>query len=390
MSIGEILDKASAPRGPLIGCAALMRMAMAGQDLSAVASALAKRVHGHQDDPNALLDYAVLLQLTGQPELGMLMQQRALDQQLLYSKPGGPFRLLVLMAPGELMWNTPVELLLEDAGISIDFLYLPFDQPWPETVPEHDVAFMAIAESQDNQHLLQRLNRTIASWPRPVINHPGKIAALTRDNVSAMLRDIPGLYIPPTVRVNRALLHGCSFYPFIVRPLDSHAGRDLALLPSAEHTAAYLAQVAEDDFFASPFVDYRSPDGLYRKYRVVLILGQPFLSHMAISSHWLVHYLNAGMESSRRKRLEEANTMARFEETFALRHASALRQLHERAGLEYLVIDCAELAAGELLIFEVGTAMAVHAMDSPNLYPYKQAEMQKIFRAFRAMLSTNV
>jgi len=30
--------------------------------------------------------------------------------------------------------------------------------------------------------------------------------------------------------------------------------------------------------------------------------------------------------------------------------------------------------------------MTVHAMDPVNLFPYKQAQMRKVFRAFRQML----
>jgi glutathione synthase/RimK-type ligase-like ATP-grasp enzyme len=72
-----------------------------------------------------------------------------------------------------------------------------------------------------------------------------------------------------------------------------------------------------------------------------------------------------------------------------VRHAAALAGIQERIGLEYLGIDCAETADGELLIFEVDNAMLVHAMDSEDLYPYKKPAMQKLFKAFQEMLENS-
>jgi hypothetical protein len=107
---------------------------------------------------------------------------------------------------------------------------------------------------------------------------------------------------------------------------------------------------------------------------------------MAISEHWMVHYLNAGMYESAEKRDEEARFMARFDEDFARRHEAALRAVCERVGLDYFGLDCAETPDGELLIFESDVAMIVHAMDSPDMFPYKQQQMRKVFAAFREML----
>ena len=54
--------------------------------------------------------------------------------------------------------------------------------------------------------------------------------------------------------------------------------------------------------------------------------------------------------------------------------------------LDYVAIDCAETRDGRLLVFEAGTAMIVHRMDPPELFPYKQAQMDKVCDAFIGML----
>jgi glutathione synthase/RimK-type ligase-like ATP-grasp enzyme len=182
------------------------------------------------------------------------------------------------------------------------------------------------------------------------------------------------------------LLDGAGF-PLIVRPIDSHAGHDLLKVEDAGALAAYLARQPAPAFYLAPFVDYSGLDGQFRKYRIVLIDGVAYLCHLAISSHWMVHYLNAGMDESADKRAEEARAMLAFDEGFAVRHAAALADIDRRIGLPYLGIDCAETKDGKLLIFEVDNAMVVHAMDDPARYPYKQPAMARVFAAFAAMLA---
>ena len=107
---------------------------------------------------------------------------------------------------------------------------------------------------------------------------------------------------------------------------------------------------------------------------------------MAVAEHWMLHFLNAGMDLDPAKREDEARHFATFDADFAVRHAAAIEELCARAGLDYFSIDCAETPDGELLVFEADTAMIVHDMDPPELYPYKGPQMQKVFRAFRDML----
>ena len=121
---------------------------------------------------------------------------------------------------------------------------------------------------------------------------------------------------------------------------------------------------------------------LYNKQRIVFIKGKAFASHMALSDHWIVHYLSAGMSQSAAKRAVEQAWMENFDTDFAVRHAEAFAALHRHIDLDYFGIDCAELPDGRLLVFEVDVAMVVHNMDSAGIYPYKQVAMRKLFDAF--------
>lgn len=388
---------------PLIGFAALMRKVFAEKDLKPLAAELSARAAHDPNDANALMDLSTILLLNFQRDIGVQIQAEALKIQRLFSieAPLQPakLRLLVMMAEGDLSANTPVEALLEESDIELHLLYLSPNLPFPEQVPDHDVLLIAICESDENMSLLHDLKNLPSLWPRPVINLPEKIAQLSRDNVAAVLGNTQGIVMPAAVRVSRHALIEIAdqqrmldsvlaqgVFPIIIRPVDSHAGHGLAKIEHAAALPPYLNELSEDEFFISPFVDYRSADGQFRKYRVMLIDGKPYVSHLAISSNWMIHYLNAGMADSAEKRAEEARCFETFDASFATRHASALQLINERMGLEYVGIDCAEMPSGELLIFEVDSAMVVHAFDPVDLYPYKQPQMKKIFAAFRDLL----
>ena len=150
---------------------------------------------------------------------------------------------------------------------------------------------------------------------------------------------------------------------------------------------AYLDRHPEREFFISRFVDYSSADGLFRKYRIVVLNGKTYPCHMAIADQWDIWYLNAGMSFSESKRAEEAAFMQTFDDGFAARHGAALSRMIGRVGLDYFLVDCAENQNGELLIFEADNTAVVHNMDSPELFPYKPPQMLRIFKAFATMLA---
>jgi len=387
---------------PLLGLAKLMRMAYSGCDLTPLGTQLIERAEtdagGH-----ALMDLSTILQLRGNRDLALTMQAQALEIQQIYSPPTASgsvnVRLLAIMGAGDLMANTPVEFLLENSDVALDIVYVTPDRPLPDDLPDHDVLFVAIAQSDQNMPLLKKISADIASWPRPVLNSPERIALMSRDGACALLKSAPGVDMPITVRIARQTLERVADeklpltriledgdFPVIVRPVDSHAGQDLDKIEDSDALVNYLQNMPNNEFYISRFVDYRGQDGLFRKYRIVLIDGKPWVCHVGISEHWMIHYLNAGMAESAEKRAEEARFMIDFDDRFACKHAAAFRAIYERAGLDYLGIDCGETADGKLLIFEIDSCMIVHAIDPVDIFPYKQPQMNKVFAAFRQLL----
>ncbi len=384
------------------GLSPFLRQSIAGIDLRPTAQALLQAAEQQTDNAPLWLNLSYLMRALQVDDAAAAMQAEALGMQRAYPiaarQAPAQLRLLVLLTPGPLSANTPIECLLEDCAVDLILYYLDPDRLFPEPPPAHDAVLVAVGDAEAHRPLLAALERALADWPTPVINPAQAIAHTERSQASRLLQGIPGLCMPTTWRANRLQLFDiarqvtplhASFadvtYPLIVRPTDSHGGHDLARLDTANDLAAYLQQTRCNAFYLSSFIDYASADGCYRKYRIALLAGQAYPCHMAISSHWMIHYLNAGMADDAAKRAEEARFMSDFA-PFAQRHGAALQAIAQRSGLDYLCLDCAETAQGDLLVFEIDHAMIVHAMDDPSRFPYKLAPMHRLRDDFCAYL----
>jgi hypothetical protein len=386
-----------------IGLARLTRAAEAGHDLRSLWRRLIARLLDGSIEAGEGLDLSLIAQLLGEKEAGLAIQQTILASHQLFRSPCAAkpprLRVLALAAATDIGSNTPIEFLLEGSGIELTTLYVLPHVDWPNWLPDHDVAIMIASDSDDCRIALEKIAHAARSWPRPLLNPPQRVGNLDRDKLHGLLGGIEGLEIPQTTCVTREQLLRLAqsalalsdiasdlAFPIIVRPRGSHAGKGLEKLDDTLAVERYLGGHAEGAFFVSRFVDYSSDDGMFRKYRLVLIDGQPYACHLAIADRWDVWYLNAQMAASAGKRHEEQTLMQTFDVGFAQRHRTALSGLSQRIGLDYFTIDCAETKEGSLLIFEADNTAIVHDMDPPDVFPYKVPQMRKVFDAFAAML----
>ncbi len=363
---------------PLIGVAGLMRLALTGMPLQA----LVDRAATNPDPADMMMGLSCVFQLFGKKDESLEMQKKALHFRRIFTLrcENPKRRLLVLMKEGDMQDNTPVDFLVSETDLLL--FYSSDEFLLPEAMPEHDSLFVAMGESSDSVDLLKKVSKNLENWPKPVLNRPERILETARDNACRLLSPIEGLFVPHTEKISRNSLSSKSF-PFIARPVDSHAGRNLERFETQEEVENYLSRMDEEIFYASSYVDYRSRDGFYRKYRIAMVKGKPYPCHLAINHSWMVSYRNSEMEKSIEKRAEEAEFMTEF--SFGKRHSRALERIFERIGLDYFVIDCGEFE-GKLLLFEVDNRAFVHDMDPPEFFPYKKPAMQKLFSAFESML----
>ena len=300
-------------------------------------------------------------------------------------------RVLVLNTPGDFQANLPVAMLLDEATTDLHTLWLHDLNTLPAILPEVDCVFIAIAEDQRHGDALRAADGLAARLGKPVINHGHRIAATGRDEAAALLNDVPAAIVPRQILLGRALLADQIAFPAIIRPRYSHAGSGLARIAYHHELQAYLAdRPGEDEFFVAPFIDYRSTDGLWRKFRVVFVDGNPMPFHMAIHDDWAVWYYNAGMDRDAGKRLEEAAFLADINAVFPPQAMRALRVIAARIGLDYFGLDCGLMPDGTLVVFEVETGMIVHDRPEGEVFTYRQGPARRILTAVTAMIDARI
>lgn len=135
--------------GELLGVATLCRAFMAGDELPKIYDRLTARLERDPNDAYAMLDLSMIAHLLGDKEAHLRLQRQALSQQRIFSlagsQPRNQVRLLAIVTAGDFMSNTPLEFLVEDGPIALHYLYVASDQALPHPLPDHDVAFVAVA-----------------------------------------------------------------------------------------------------------------------------------------------------------------------------------------------------------------------------------------------------
>jgi hypothetical protein len=293
---------------------------------------------------------------------------------------------LVLCVAGPWHRNIPLDFVVDAERWTMHRWYVPdaaFERGEVE-LPPFDVVVNAIGESVEAQPALDAAQRFIASQTKPAFNAPLNIRGTARDRLAATLGGIPGCAAGTVQRVARAeLLQIADGFPLVVRPSDAHGGRGLERVDDPAAVAAYAARVAADTYDVGAFVDFRSTDGFYRKYRVMFVGGVPFAYHLALDEGWMIHYHRAPMGAHEWMRDEERRFLRAPAEVLA-GWDGTLRSIGAAVGLDYFGIDCTVLPDGTLFVFEADAAMLVHGFD-PD--PDKRAAFEQIRAALAELLA---
>jgi glutathione synthase/RimK-type ligase-like ATP-grasp enzyme len=299
---------------------------------------------------------------------------------------------LALVAPG--LANTPVEHLVAASSHAVGMvLVLPglrYDAA--QLAARGDLILNLISDADVGRRVLPHAAALADRIGRPTINHPAKIRPTDRETIARRLAGLPGCRMPETVRWTRAALAQpvavSPESPWLIRPVGDHGGARLERITTPHEIADFVGATAGDAFYLTRFVDYRSADGHYRKYRLIF-LGDAILPyHLAIGDHWKVHYFRTPMDQHDWMRREEEAFLADHMQVFGPAHVAILAAIRDALDLEFFGIDCGIDRDGALVLFEANASMLIHANDSRELFPYKQASFERIRRAFDRLIET--
>ncbi|MDE2004198.1 MAG: hypothetical protein KGJ25_11760, partial [Betaproteobacteria bacterium] len=232
------------------------------------------------------------------------------------------------------------------------------------------------------------VSRFTESCEKPLLNHPAKVARTARNHLPALLDGLGNVFVPPVWRfANRAdwdeSVVEC--LPLLILPVDSHGGAGLKLARTVNELAQYRASQSSP-IYVCPFIDFRSADSWFRKYRIIFIDREPYPCHLAISQNWMVHYYTADMESHPWKLEEEKAFLRDPEVVLGAANMEALRSIGARMDLEYSGIDFSIMQDKRILVFEANPTMLVHPEGIGGPVEHKNEYVFRIQSHFEAML----
>jgi glutathione synthase/RimK-type ligase-like ATP-grasp enzyme len=175
-------------------------------------------------------------------------------------------------------------------------------------------------------------------------------------------------------------------FPLLLRSPGYHTGRNFILVEAAAELSAAAAGLPGDDLLVIEYLDARGQDGKARKYRVMMIDGTIYPSHLAISKNWKVHYFTSDMADHGEYRREEANFLGDMPATLGSKAMAALERIRDCLGLDYAGVDFAVGPDGDVLLFEANATMVIAPPADDERWTYRRAAIDRIRDAVVAMI----
>ena len=306
-----------------------------------------------------------------------------------------PVLLLVSSAGG----NTPIERLIDDTLFEAHLVVTDFYDP-SQPLPEHRLVINGIGDVEVSRPALLAAQRLLAETSAPVVNPPQAVLATSRTENAQRLGSIPGLVVPLTRSFRYAeleapdgaqkLLQSGFQSPFLLRAPGSHMGEFFVKVDAAEQLGAALRGLpgaGRDgaELLAIEYLDARGADGCFRKYRVMMVDGELYPLHLAVSPQWKIHYFSSDMAQRSDHRQEEARFLANMAGVLGPGPMDSLRRLQKMLGLDYGGVDFGLNPKGEILLFEANATMVVQHPDEGQIWAYGRSAVERIHAAVHKM-----
>ena len=305
-----------------------------------------------------------------------------------YRGEGAPVVVLQLVsARGN---NIPLRAILDDRTFLTHTIFAEYAAA--DALPPHDLVVNAIGDADFGTAALEAAARLVAGGTAPVINPPQRVMPTDRLANLRRLGALPGVVAPRTALVAKAEFaagppEGLS-YPFLLRSPGFHTGQHFARIHNGAELAKAVAALPGERLLALEYLDAAGADGCSRKYRVMLIGGEAFPLHLAVSTDWKVHYFTAEMASHAGHREEEARFLADMAGSLGETAMAAIGSIAAALRLDYGGVDFALAPDGRLLLFEANATMALVPPSANPVYAYRKPAFERALAAARKLLLT--
>ncbi|HEX4052044.1 MAG TPA: hypothetical protein VHY19_14310 [Steroidobacteraceae bacterium] len=255
-------------------------------------------------------------------------------------------------------------------------------------LPPHALIVNAIGDADRCGPGLQRARQLTAGSGTPVINAPERVLMTRRIDTAQRFGDIDGVIVPAMRCLTPQALRSAAElrFPLLLRRPGFHNGEYFARVEHREGFEQAIESLGGDALLLIDHLDARGADGMARKYRVMCIDGIVYPLHLAISTHWKVHYSTSAMRDSAAFRAEERRFLEDMPGVLGSRAMLALARICAQLGLDYAGIDFALAADGSVMLFEANATMIVLSPEPEPIWDYRRASIDAVLTAATDMV----
>ncbi|MGW8168722.1 MAG: ATP-grasp domain-containing protein [Sulfurovaceae bacterium] len=257
-----------------------------------------------------------------------------------------------------------------------------FDTRMDQMLPRQMVhgVFNQISDPDTNKISLEKVQNfyKAISTQVPFFNIPSHVMRTTRDNIYQMLQGIDKLHVPKTVKIqpkspkdiyNVIKEEGFQF-PVILRQAGDHGGISTIRVDN-ETEQFYAFPLDGRDYYLTQFVEY-AEDGLYIKYRLIVVDSKVYLRHVKVSAGWMVHH---------KSQIDDPEEVQKISAKRFFDHKEAVQEvvtkIYDRLQLDYFGIDCSIDKDMNLLIFEINPSMGVFLQAKGDIFSKNVDEIRQ-------------
>ena len=118
----------------------------------------------------------------------------------------------------------------------------------------------------------------------------------------------------------------------------------------------------------------------------MMIAGEIYPLHLAVSGNWKVHYFTSDMAEQPDHRAEEAIFLRDMRAALGEKAMRALQGIRDALGLDYAGVDFALSPKGDLLLFEANATMVIAVPGPDERWAYRREAIGRIIDAVVAMI----
>ena len=263
-----------------------------------------------------------------------------------------------------------------------DRLDIVFDTRMDQMLPGQMIhgVFNQISDPDTHKITLQKAENFYQAVSSRVafFNLASDVMRTARYTVYQLLQGIDKLHVPKTVKIepkspkdiyNTIKEEGFEF-PVIFRQAGDHGG--ISTIRVEDETERFYAFPLDGrEYYLTQFVEY-AQDGVYSKYRLVVVDGEVFIRHVIFSKEWMVHAAN--QLDDKESEAYKKDIAERFTREIKPKIQPIITEIYNRLQLDYFGIDCTIDSDMNLLIFEINANMNIFAQSKKTLFS-KHIEM---------------